>query len=99
MIHKNYKIIIFSLLAMNLILFFLNFYFLQEKYGEYFTKFLGIQGIAFSSLVGAFVRWKSINSKKTLEDFFFDTNFLLNAQLGVIVVGIPAFVIWVFFIR
>ena len=99
MIHKNYKIILVSFLVLNLILFFLNSYVPQVENGEYFTKFLGVQCIAFSSIVGAFVRWKSISSEKTFEDFFFDTNFLLNAQMGVIIVGIPVFIVWVFFIR
>ncbi len=99
MIHSNYKKILVILLLSNVILFLLIYTFEFVEDDGYFTKFLGVQGIAFSSAIGAFVRWRSIRSNKTFEDFFFDTNFMLNAKMGVIIVGISAFIVWVFFIR
>jgi hypothetical protein len=99
MIQNKYKIALIVLLCLDVLMLVIWLYFPMPNYEGYFTKFLGLQGIAFSSVIGAFIRWKGSKEGKSFEDFFFDTNFLLNAKMGVVVVGIPAFIIWVFFIR
>ncbi len=52
------------------------------------------------SVAGALVRRKfSDNKKDSFQEYFLSTNFLINAKIGVIVIGIPMFTIWVLFIN
>lgn len=52
------------------------------------------------SVAGTLVRRKfSDNKKDSFQEYFLSTYFLINAKIGVIVIGIPIFAIWVFFIN
>ncbi|MCU0467441.1 MAG: hypothetical protein MUF58_02485 [Arcicella sp.] len=67
---------------------------------ELIKKVSGSQGIILLSIIGAYIRRNFSEDKKdSLNEYFWNTNFLTNAKFGIIIVGIPLFIIWVFFIR
>ncbi len=96
---SNRKIILL-LVGFNLLLGILYLTINDTKYQGYILKIFGSQGIGILGIVGAFTRWLMVKKEnESFKDYFIGTNFLINAKFGVILIGIPAFIIWVFFIR
>jgi hypothetical protein len=96
---SNRKIILI-LVVVNLLLGILYLTVNDTTYQGYIIKIFGSQGIGILGIVGAFTRWLMVrNEDESFKDYFLNTNFLINAKFGVVLIGIPAFIIWVFFIR